>query len=244
MMVHESTFLVVLVLVAFLPSVIYLVSARNWERVGKEPYRRLLVVFLYGAVVAIIISVLLELAILGNLERFERLYQLGDESFVGAVVVAPFVEEAAKALGLLLVIAYFQRQEDGMVYGIAAGLGFAATENLLYEISALYAAGIAAYLMTAILRTISSTLLHATATGVTGLGVGKAVMKGDPLLYAFPYYMIAVVMHAAFNLMAGLSRTHPETFGDAATTGLVSLFIGIGFAIFAWRALREHITTS
>jgi RsiW-degrading membrane proteinase PrsW (M82 family) len=242
-MVHDLTFIVIIVAVAFLPSILYLVSARNWERIGKEPYARLLGVFGYGAVVAVIISILLEMLILGNLHRYERLYQLGDENFLGAVVVAPLVEEMAKAMGLVLVMAYFQRVEDGMVYGIAAGLGFAATENLLYELSALYAAGIAAFLMTAILRTISSTLLHATATGVTGLGVGKAVVNNTSIITALPYYLAAVVMHAAFNFFAGLSQTYPDTFGNADITALVSLFIVIGFAGFAWITLRSRIET-
>jgi RsiW-degrading membrane proteinase PrsW (M82 family) len=240
-MVSSALYVAVIVLVAFLPSFIYLVRARNWERIGKEPYRRLLMVFGYGAVVAIVISIILEVLIIGNLDRFERLYMLGDESLLSAVVVAPFVEEMAKALGLLLVVAHFVRQEDGMVYGIAAGLGFAATENLLYEVSAL-ALGVGAFLMTAILRSVSSTLLHATATGVTGLGLGRARVEDRPLL-TVPYYLVAVAMHAGFNLVAGLGQTHPETFGDAGTTALVSIFIAIGFALFAWGIVRTRVSS-
>ncbi len=241
-MVSNLVFVAIIFLVAFVPSFVYLIRARNWERIGKEPYRRLLMVFGYGAGAAIIISIVLELLIIGNLESFERLYQLGDENFLGAVVVAPIVEEMAKALGLLFVMAHFIREEDGIVYGIAAGLGFAATENLLYEVPAL-AIGLGAYLMTAILRTVSSTLLHATATGVTGLGIGKAHVEGRPVLFALPFYFIAVAMHAGFNLVAGLSTTHPETFGDAGTTALVSLCFVIGFALTAWLIVRQRVSS-
>jgi RsiW-degrading membrane proteinase PrsW (M82 family) len=240
-MVSPVLYVVVIVLVAFLPSLFYLMRARNWERIGKEPWRRLLLMFGYGAGVAVIISIILEVLIIGNLDRFERLYMLGDESFISAVVVAPIVEEMAKALGLVFVVSHFVRQEDGMVYGIAAGLGFAATENMLYEMSAL-ALGVGAFLMTAILRTLSSTLLHATATGVTGLGFGKAHVEDRPLLTAFPYYLVAVAMHAGFNFVAGLSQTYPDTFGDAGTTALVSIFIAIGFAAFAWGLVRIRIS--
>ena len=239
-MVGTVLFLVVIISVAFVPSLLYLVRARTWETFGKEPYRRLLYMFGWGAVAAIIISVILELMILGNLDQFERLYLLGDRSFIGAVVVAPIVEEAAKAAGLVLVMARFQREEDGMVYGIAAGLGFAATENLLYEVSAL-SIGISAYIMTAILRTISSTLLHATATGVTGLGVGKAKMEGKWVVLAMPYYLLAVAMHAGFNYVAGLSATHPELMGE--WTPVASLLIGVGFAGWAWITVRRRIET-
>ena len=240
-MANTILLLVTIILVAFVPSLMYLVKARNWERLGKEPYRRLMFMFGWGAVVAVIISIVLEVAIMGNLDSFERLYELGDESFIGAVIVAPVVEEAAKVFGLLFVMAYFQREEDGMVYGIAAGLGFAATENLLYEVSAL-SVGISAYILTVIIRTISSTLLHATATGVSGLGVGKARMQDRNILFALPYIGIAVLMHAGFNFVAGLSSTHPDLMGD--WTPAFSLLIVIGFAGYAWIAVRRRIELS
>ena len=129
-----------------------------------------------------------------------------------------------------------------MVYGIAIGLGFAATENLFYELDALAVAGVAAYIITAILRTISSTFLHATATGMSGLGVGRAVVTQRPLVYAFPYYLVAVLMHAVFNLIAGLSRSHPGTFGE--WTAVISLFLAIAFATFAWASFRERISAA
>ncbi|MCK4969912.1 MAG: PrsW family intramembrane metalloprotease, partial [Thermoplasmata archaeon] len=150
-MVDAFLYSIIIISVAFVPSLYYLVVARNWERYGREPYRRLLLCFAYGAVAAIIISIVLEILILGNLHRIDRIYQLGDENFLGAVIVAPIVEECVKAFGLVLVLAYVLREEDGMIYGIGIGLGFAATENLLYELSAL-SVGLDAYLATAILR--------------------------------------------------------------------------------------------
>lgn len=227
-----------IVLVALLPSLYYLVRARNSERLGREPYTRLLAVFGYGAISAVAASLVLEILIIGNLSRFERLYMLGDTNFLGAVVVAPIVEEAAKAVGVVLVVGYFSRAEDGLVYGVAAGLGFAATENLLYEVSALQV-GVIAYFATALIRTISSTLLHASATGVTGLGLGRAHAAGRPLLFALPYYLLAVLMHSFFNLVAGLGSTHPGLLGDY--TGIASLAICVVFAGVAFRLTRERL---
>ena len=53
---------------------------------------------------------------------------------VGAVIIAPFVEEFLKALGMMRagVKEEVDEVEDGLVYGAACGLGFAATENLMY----------------------------------------------------------------------------------------------------------------
>jgi RsiW-degrading membrane proteinase PrsW (M82 family) len=235
---NRALFVTGIVLVALLPSLYYLVRARNSDRFGREPYGRLLAVFGYGAISAVVVSLVLEILIIGNLSRFERLYMLGDTNFLGAVVVAPIVEEAAKAMGVVFVVGYCARAEDGLVYGVAAGLGFAATENLLYEVSALQV-GLIVYFATAIIRTISSTLLHASATGVTGLGLGKAHVRGWSLAFAFPYYLMAVLMHSFFNLVAGLGTTHPSLLGDY--TDLLSLAICVVFAWVAFRLTRERL---
>lgn len=240
-MVDAYLFSLIIISVAFVPSLYYLVVARNWERYGKEPYRRLLMCFAYGAIAAIIISIILEILILGNLHRIDRIYELGDDNFLGAVVVAPIVEESVKAFGLVLVLAYILREEDGMIYGIGIGLGFAATENLLYELSALNV-GLDAYLATAILRTITSTILHATATGVTGLGVGRAVMRKKPLLFALPFLLIAIAMHAVFNFIASLNTTYPDLFGEF--TCVVTFMLLLIFASYAWSSVRRRISAS
>jgi len=229
-----------IVLVALVPSLYYLVRTRNTERYAREPYLRLLAVFGYGAIAAVVVSLVLEILIIGNLARFQRLYLLGDTNFLAAVVVAPIVEEAAKAMGVVFVVGYFARAEDGLVYGVAAGLGFAATENLLYEVSALEV-GVVAYFATALIRTISSTLLHASATGVTGLGLGRAHALKRPLALAFPYYLVAVLMHSFFNLVAGLGTTHPGMLGDY--TDLVSLVVCVVFAGVAFRLARARIAS-
>lgn len=237
----DICFVGILLGVAFVPSLLYLVVVRNSERFGREPYARLLLMFGFGAVVSVIMALVLNTLVLGELMRFERLTDVGDEHFWGAVAVAPVVEELVKGLGLVFVITVMTREEDGMVYGAAIGLGFAATENLLYGVAAL-AAGIISYIFTAVLRIISSTLLHATATGVTGYGVARAVVNNKALIAAFPYYLVAVLMHATFNFLATLPSAWPDTFGD--WTALISLVLVIAFAGFAWRAMRLRISES
>lgn len=240
-MVTEICFVLMILAVAFVPSLIYLVRVRNWERFGKEPYMRLMLMFGFGAFVAVIITLVLSSLVLGELLRFERITAVGDEHFISAVFVAPFVEELAKGMGLVFILSAISREEDGMVYGAAIGLGFAATENLLYEMSAL-SVSIAAFIITALLRIISSTLLHATATGVTGYGIGRAVVGKKALITALPFYLVAVLMHATFNFIASLPSVWPNTFGD--WTSVVSLFLVIFFAGFAWRVMRDRISES
>lgn len=234
----------ILLLAAFVPSLIYLVWVRNTERFGREPYGRLLRIFLFGAVFSVIIAVVLEVVLMVLLQmNIARVYDiLGEHPSLGAVilavVIAPFVEELAKALGVFRSRRFISDIEDGIVFGAAVGLGFAATENLLYESEAYFSDGAEAFVMTTVVRSLSSALLHASASSVAGLGVARSYRSGKSWL---PYYFGAVFMHGAFNLAASLGLLYEESLGPSAyLIGLVAAFV---IAIVGFAGVRAKIRT-
>ena len=219
---------VILLLAAFVPSLVYLVWIRNTERFGREPYGRLLGVFLYGATVSVVVAVVLEMILMALLNtNIERVYQiLGDNpslsSLILACVIAPFVEELTKASGVVRARKIMSDIEDGIVYGAAVGLGFAATENLLYESYSYFSDGASAFVATAIVRSLSSALLHATTTSVVGLGISRRVRFGTSWL---PYYLGAVLIHGVFNFAASFGTIYEDDLGASASLiGLVAAF--------------------
>ena len=160
----------VIILAAFIPSTIYLFWIRNAETYQKEPLFSVEKVFLYGATISILIALVLELLALylinwaaGILTPGTLLYQLLNNSlFVtlfSAIIVAPFVEEFAKATGVFTAGNRLLEPENGLLYGAACGLGFAASEQVLYFGSA-FLQGVEIFIFTAVLRTFTSTLLH------------------------------------------------------------------------------------
>ena len=236
---------IVIVLVAFVPSILYLVWIRNTERYSREPYGRLLSIFFYGAIVSVIIAITFELVLtLAFSQNIERVYEyLGENPsipvIVLACVIAPFVEEAAKGLGIRRARRLMTELENGIIYGAAVGLGFAATENLLYESAALAEGGAQAFIATAVIRSVSSALLHATSSSLLGLGIARKVLgKGG----WFPYYLGAVAMHSVFNFMASFGVLYEDRLGDAAfmiglCAALAIVFIGISLMRNKIRAL-------
>lgn len=231
-------FWTVLLLVAFVPSVLYMVWIRNTEKHSREPYGMLLRVFVYGAVLSVLFAVLLELVLVSLLnQNFERVYEyLGEHPSIPvlilACVIAPFVEELTKALAVLRLKKrrMLRELENGIVYGAAAGLGFAATENLLYESSAYLSDGVEAFVAVAIMRSVSSALLHATASSLVGLGIAKSAFQGKSWA---PYYLGAVALHGLFNFFASFGTLYYDTLGDSGyLVGLTAAFaiviIGVG----------------
>lgn len=131
--------------------------------------------------------------------------------------------------------------EDGIVYGAAVGLGFAATENLLYLVSAL-SDSVESFVATAALRAVTSTLLHASASAVAGYGIAQAIYLrriGRPASW-LPFLGLAMAMHALFNLFASLGELVQVDQVAFAFLGFVLAFLlAAGAFVIIRRRIRE-----
>lgn len=243
--------LLVIVVSAFILPLIFMVWIRNTARYAPEPWHMVLKAFFWGAVFSVVLTViasLLLLTILGNLQPLNDylLPRLGDpttvELFIGAVIVAPFVEEAAKALGVRTGRPATHLRTDGLVYGAAAGLGFSATENLLHGIVALLSpeGGVTASLAVITLRSFSSTFLHASATAVTGYGIAKAWLTRRTWAF-LPFYFVAVIMHGSFNFLVVAGPSYFQQFGEMGE--LIVLAAAVGFALGAISVVRLKLAS-
>jgi RsiW-degrading membrane proteinase PrsW (M82 family) len=233
---NGSTWMILIILftVAFAPSIAYIIWIRNTEHYEREPWTRIFAVFIWGAVFGVILALLFSyiLIFIFGVVAPQGVYSAveGNEYYYGfllAVIIAPFAEEAAKGLGVYTAGRDLDEVEDGLIYGAAVGLGFAATENLLYEYNALVTVGVGAFIATAIIRSICSALLHASATSVTGYGIGRRKIWGR-MYRVLPFYLLAVGMHALFNFLAIMG-----TF--------FSLILAIAFALAAIEFTRHKI---
>lgn len=232
--------LAILISVAFIPSIIYMRWIRNAEKYGRDSWWILGAIFLWGAVTAIAISLILEMLLINAYGEFERTYEVLQRhenlnTLVLACVIAPFVEEGAKVLGVLAARKHIFEIEDGFVFGAAAGLGFAATENLLYESVTLFKFGLIAYIMIAVIRSISSALLHGSASAVSGYGISRKVLYARSFL---PFFLLAVLMHSLFNFLASFSLLFEGTELPLLGLGLAIIF-GIASIVIIRRKIIQ-----
>ncbi len=154
------------------PMGIYALVLWWFDRYEKEPLGLLLAAFGWGAVPAIIFSLIVELVLDIPISYF--MGEVG-ASLVGPAVVAPLVEEAFKGLALVLLFIFFRREIDsvldGIIYGGLVGFGFAAVENVFYFGSALAESGFGGTVVLFFMRAILFGLNHALFTGLFGLGL-------------------------------------------------------------------------
>jgi RsiW-degrading membrane proteinase PrsW (M82 family) len=191
------------VLAAGVPMIGYLLLMRWLDRYEREPLTLVAAAFAWGAIGAIIIAIIAELLVMLPLE-FSALSG-NTAMFLQVSLVAPLIEEPAKALCLLLLYRSreFDNATDGFVYGAAAGLGFAMSENFIYFAS-VAGEGVAVWIIVVILRTLFSGLMHAAATSMVGAALGWAKFSTSPRRMAVvPLALLAAMgMHALWNGLA------------------------------------------
>ncbi|MDQ7028480.1 MAG: PrsW family intramembrane metalloprotease [Ardenticatenia bacterium] len=167
--------LLLTILAAAVPSLLYTSIAWWLDRYEKEPWWVLVLTFFWGAVPAIVLALVVEVAFDIPL----RLFLVPSQAeFFASIVVAPVVEELFKAVPLVLIF-WLYRQEfdgimDGLLYGALVGFGFAMTENIFYFLSALVEEGVGSFLFLVFLRAIVFGLNHALFSSAFGFGLGLA----------------------------------------------------------------------
>ena len=167
----------------------------RWE---PEPKRLLLFAFLWGAMVSISVTMLIQ-----PFFALAAAPPVGMDYRTFAVTVqAPVVEEFANSLGLLLLLLLARKHFDGPVDGVV----FAFTENILYfgraiAESATPGADLAVVFF---LRGVMSPFAHAIFTGTTGLILGFAARRWHTgmVLVAFGVGLVpAIILHSMWNSM-------------------------------------------
>jgi RsiW-degrading membrane proteinase PrsW (M82 family) len=224
-------------LAAALPVMIYLFVIWRLDRYEREPLWLVVVTFVYGAIGAIILGIILSLAVMNAAGSQEIGFAAG--------VVAPICEEIAKGLivYLLLLSRHFDNSTDGLIYGAASGLGFAMTENFLYFVQADALGGEEAWQKTVILRSLFSALMHCAATATFGAVLGRFRYRGGSqqwLLAPMLGLLLAMGMHAAFNTaLVESAKREAESLAYIAF-GLIPLAAITLFAVTMISLGREH----
>lgn len=181
-------------LFAIVPIVLYLWAVWEMDRYDREPLGLLTLNFFWGALGAVIFALLFGAFLLPY---------FGLAAFDETVYFAPMVEEITKGVFLLWTARsrHFDNVTDGIVYGMAIGLGFGMTENFLYF---LHATSTDEWVARVVIRTIHTAVMHAMATGIFGACVG--VTKFQLVRWRWSMRLIglllAMTMHALWNYYA------------------------------------------
>lgn len=225
---------------AVLPVPLLMAAFRWLDRVEPGPWRNLLFSFAWGACAAALI------AIVANSFATQWIATATADptgaDTLGATVIAPVVEESAKAAAVLLVFLFRRRDFTGILDGVViAGVtatGFAFTENILYLGTAFGTdqvtgdSGIASVTAaTFFVRIVMSPFAHPLFTVLTGIGFGIAALSTDRqrvrrVLLPLCGLLLAMGMHALWN--------GSTTLGQYGFIAVYAAFMVPAFGLLTW----------
>ncbi|MFJ8057202.1 PrsW family intramembrane metalloprotease [Streptomyces sp. NPDC096142] len=228
---------------AVLPVPLLLGAFRWLDLVDPGPWRNLLFSFAWGACAAALIAIVANSFATRWIATTTADPTSADT--LGATVIAPIVEESAKAAAVLLVFLFRRRDftgiVDGMVIAGVTATGFAFTENILYLGTAFgtdqltgdsgFTSVTAA---TFFVRIVMSPFAHPLFTVLTGIGFGIAALSPGRrpvrrVLAALTGLLLAMGMHAVWN--------GSSTFGQYGFFEVYGLFMVPVFGLLTWLAV-------
>jgi RsiW-degrading membrane proteinase PrsW (M82 family) len=256
------TVIIIAALLALAPTIVYALVVWWLDRHEKEPLPLLVVAFVWGAIPAVILALVLEIAAGFPLQQIVVTAQARE--ITTASLVAPIVEECVKAIILVVLFLAYKREFDnvldGVVYGAMVGLGFACVENVLYLVDAAYdgvpaggAPQISGMFSLWLLRAGLFGLNHSMFTAFTGAALGLARSLKKRWERGFVPVLglgVAMILHGTHNYLSSVVGTQTGDTSDnsAVLAGCLTILVTdwggllfIGIVAFVSGLREAHI---
>lgn len=192
------TSILVGIMLALIPAAIWLVFFYRQDRLEPEPKQYVWGVFVLGMLLCNAVAIPL----------VEKLFQVQHwlptntlTHIVGAILVIGITQEFLKYVAVrysVYMTPEFDERIDGVVYGTAAGLGFALMLNIHYVIAN---GGVALY--SGAVRMAVVTLAQASFAGITGYFLGRAKFEVEPVWWQTLGVLIAATLNGLFTWARG-----------------------------------------
>ncbi|MFG3525127.1 PrsW family intramembrane metalloprotease [Streptomyces sp. NPDC047917] len=234
---------------AVLPVPLLLAAFRWLDRADPGPWRNVLFAFAWGAFAAALVAILANSFATRWIAT--TIADPSNADTLGATVIAPVVEESAKAAAVLLIFLFRRREFNGIVDGVViAGVtasGFAFTENILYlgnafgEDQQIGSSGVVSVTAaTFFVRAVMSPFAHPLFTVLTGIGFGLAAAcarrrRIRRIVLPLLGLVLAMGMHSLWNGSAVFS---PYGFYAVYAVFMVPVF-GLVTWLVIWSRRRE-----
>jgi RsiW-degrading membrane proteinase PrsW (M82 family) len=212
---------IVLLLLALAPCLFLLWYFYYRDRYEPEPKKKILKIFLIGALM-VTPAAILEYALITGLQYVAS----GIVSIIvmSFIIIAP-IEELAKYFTVRRWIyrsIEFNEVMDGIVYTVAASLGFATVENILYVLQHGIAVGIA--------RAFLAVPGHAFFGAIMGYYIGRAKFTIEhETRYLVTGVLLAIFFHGLYDFLA-LTQT---------ALALLVIVVIAGLGVWVFRKLKK-----
>ena len=211
-------------LAAILPAVVLVLYAYKQDQF-PEPPRIVFKTFLFGC--ATVLAINLIIPVLDNYN--EEFFSGETYYFFDSFIRAAFVEEFFKACVIIFYCTRktaFDEPMDGVIYGVAASLGFAAYENISYV---LYFEKVPSFDI-ALVRAFTAIPMHALCGVVMGFLISQSIFENKHnYLNLFLALFIPVGIHGLYNY----------SFSSSVISYQIAYFLLLVFSIRAYLIFKN-----
>jgi RsiW-degrading membrane proteinase PrsW (M82 family) len=191
------------VLLALVPSLLWLAFFYAQDRLEPEPKSYVIGVFVLGALLASAVGI----PVVRNLFRVQD--WIGRSIWVNllaSILIIGFVQEFLKYAAVrysVFPLPEFDERMDGILYGTAAGLGYATMLNINYVVQS---GGV--HLGMGVIRITVTALAQASFAGITGYFLARSKFEKEAVWWLPLGLTIAAVLNGVFSvLLGGVTRS-------------------------------------
>jgi len=238
----------------FIPAIIWLIFWLKQDVATPEPRKMIIFTFIGGAI-AVLVSLFLEKQIynydfiefLSNspfapiatyIETFAIEQGINIKRLCIVAFFAPVIEETTKFVAtyaISLKTKHADENIDMVIYMITGALGFAFLENVFFLIDPIVKQDTVFTVLTADVRFIGATLLHATASAIMGMSMAFFLFKGriTRTISKAIGIILAIVLHSFFNLYIIIDK------GNEAIKALIVMWLVVIVILFLFERIKK-----
>ncbi|MDQ1300774.1 MAG: PrsW family intrarane metalloprotease [Chloroflexota bacterium] len=198
------------VVLAVVPAALWLAFFYAQDRLEPEPKGYVLGVLVLGALLASAVGIPV---VRGLFHVQDWLSQSLGVNLLGAILVVGFVQEFLVYVAVrysVYPLPEFDERLDGILYGTAAGLGYATVLNIRYVVES---GGV--NLAMGVLTVVITALAQASFGGVIGYFLGRAKFEAEPVWWLPAGLTLAAALNGLFSVALGeLTRSGSALSGQ------------------------------
>jgi RsiW-degrading membrane proteinase PrsW (M82 family) len=220
---------------ALVPALIWLLFFYLQDRLEPEPKRYVIGVFILAALLAAAVGV----PVVNDLFRVsDWLYESAVIQLVGGILVVGFSQEFLKYAAVRYTLfgsQEFDERIDGVIYGTAAGLGYATMLNIQYVMSN---AGVD--LSVGVIRIVVTALAQASFSGIVGYFLAQDKFEGKPVWWMPAGVTLAAVLNGLFVFLRDLASVRGLQFNPWNGLILATLVALAILGVLFWLMRRAN----
>jgi RsiW-degrading membrane proteinase PrsW (M82 family) len=214
------------VVLAVIPALLWLAFFYAQDRLEPEPKSYIFGVFILGGLLAGAIGIPL---LRDTFRTQEWLGASTVTTLLGSILVVGVVQEFLKYAAVRYSIypsREFDERVDGIVYGTAAGLGYATMLNIQFIIDSQ-----GADLRAALIRIVVTALAQASFSGISGYFLARAKFEDEPVWWLPSGVALAAILNGVFTYVRGEITTTRLSLTGGGFNPWPGLMLAAGVAL-------------